>query len=266
VLTSARASRRVAAVLFAAAALACSGDGLPDWREEDGYRWRELEVHGGESGYVPVDPERAGIAYRNEMDADLIVENEILANGSGVALGDVDGDGRPDVFLPGIAGASALYRNLGDWRFEDVTAAAGLDLAGRPARGAAFADVDGDADLDLLVTLHAEPDRLYLNDGAGRFTRAREAGFETARAGHTLALADTDADGDLDLYVTNYKDRWARDLFPPSELTFERLFEAVRDSFVVRDAYREHFRAERTGAGWRRRELAQPDGPTGPPR
>ena len=258
-LTSARASRRVAAVLFAAAALACSGDGLPDWREEDGYRWRELEVHGGESGYVPVDPERAGIAYRNEMDADLIVENEILANGSGVALGDVDGDSRPDVFLPGIAGASALYRNLGDWRFEDVTAAAGLDLAGRPARGAAFADVDGDADLDLLVTLHAEPDRLYLNDGAGRFTRAREAGFETARAGHSLALADTDADGDLDLYVTNYKDRWARDLFPPSELTFERLFEAVRDSFVVRDAYREHFRAERTGEGWRRRELAQPD-------
>ena len=250
---------RAGALFLAIACVSCGPDALPGWNEEDGFRWRELPVSGGEAGYVRVDPVEAGIAYRNDMDADLTVENEILANGSGVALGDLDGDGWLDVFLPGIAGGSALYRNLGDWRFEDVTGSSGLDLAGSAARGAVFADVDGDADLDLLVTLHAEPDRLYLNDGNGRLELAPQSGFETARAGHSLALADTDGDGDLDLYITNYKDRWARDLFPPAELGFENLFEAIGDSFVVRAPYRDHFRAQRTEEGWRRRELAQPD-------
>jgi len=254
-----RALARLAVLSLALPGLSCASDRPAEWHEGEDVRWRELRVRGGEPGFSPVDPAAAGIAYRNEMASELIVDNEILANGSGVALGDVDGDGRVDLFLPGIAGTSALYRNLGGWRFEDVTDADGLgDLAGHPARGAALADVDGDGDLDLLVTLHAEPDRLYLNDGAGVFGRM-EAGFETRRAGHSLALADADGDGDLDLYVTNYKDHWARDLFPPSELTFDRLFRAVGDSFLVRPEYADQFRVQRTEEGWRRQELAQPD-------
>src|SRR5437879_5089757 len=77
--------------------------------------------------------------------------NRVLENGSGVAIGDFDGDGRPDIFLCSLEGRNALYRNLGDWRFEDVTLKAGIDATNYVCRGAVFADVNGDGWLDLLI-------------------------------------------------------------------------------------------------------------------
>ena len=97
---------------------------------------------------------------------------ELMAGGGAVA--DYDDDGWLDLFVARIGAPDILYRNLGDGTFIDVAAEAGLDFAGS-SNAAAWADVDGDADLDLLVTtLRHEPSRLYINDGSGRFTEEAE--------------------------------------------------------------------------------------------
>lgn len=143
--------------------------------------------------------------------------------GAGAAWIDFDGDGWLDLYLvqsgpfpPGdgeaAAAADRLFRNLGpdaagEVRF--VAADAGR-LANGYGQGVVAADVDGDRDVDLLVS-HYGPTVLLRNDGAGRFAsaeslrpRAAVAGSEEFPWGSSMALADGDGDGDLDLYVSRY--------------------------------------------------------------
>ena len=135
---------------------------------------------------------------------------ELMAGGGAVA--DYDDDGLLDLFVARIGAPDVLYRNLGDGTFVDVAVEAGLDFAGS-SNGAAWADVDGDADLDLLVTtLRHEPSRLYINNGSGRFTE--EAGqrgvamafAESDECNSTFGgtFADYDRDGDLDLHLSQW--------------------------------------------------------------
>jgi len=152
--------------------------------------------------------ERAGLRFRhfpgprgNRLPEDM---------GSGVAAGDVDGDGWPDLFFvnnapSGVAGARcALYRNRGDGTFEDVTDAsgAGLEVLGM---GAAFLDADGDGDLDLFVSAYGTC-HLLANDGSGRFTDESGAAGLAAHEGFWtgIGVADYDRDGALDVYVCGY--------------------------------------------------------------
>jgi tetratricopeptide (TPR) repeat protein len=153
--------------------------------------------------------------------------------GFGVAVGDVDNDGHPDLFVTRW-GAYALYRNRGDGTFEDATAAWGLDGGRDWPTSAAFADLDNDGDLDLYVAhylrwktdppklctdpkrpgyvvcapngLPALPDRVFRNDG-GRFADVtEESGVGRAdREGRGLGVlaADLDADGRVDVFVAN---------------------------------------------------------------
>ena len=127
--------------IIALLALAGCGrdEASPDWHQETGYRWRELAVSGARPGFTPMGA-RTGIRFENTVSDSLLLANRILAQGGGVALGDVDGDGLTDVFLARTEGSNALYRNLGQWRFEDITATAGVGAAERHSSGAAFAD------------------------------------------------------------------------------------------------------------------------------
>ncbi len=127
------------------------------------------------------------------------------ALGSGVAVGDVNGDGREDLFFPdagGSAPASELYLNQGAMKFQK--AGAGAPVIGAPALSAAFGDLDSDGDLDLVVAL---VDRVtaWLNDGKGSFQDVGEAaGLSSHPASGLLAglsLADVDHDGDLDIFA-----------------------------------------------------------------
>ncbi|MCP4410515.1 MAG: VCBS repeat-containing protein, partial [Gammaproteobacteria bacterium] len=137
--------------------------------------------------------------------------------GSGLAWGDYDGDGDPDLFFVNFQGAikaplgnnamtvgrSALYRNEGAGHFIDITEIAGL---AQPSfgLGAAWGDYDNDGDLDLYITNYG-PNTLYRNNGDGTFTDVAEAaGVGDDRFSAGCVWGDYDNDGHIDLYVTNY--------------------------------------------------------------
>ena len=126
-------------------------------------------------------------------------------HGTAVAAADVDGDGRTDLYFVNQAGPNALYRNLGDGRFEDITATAGVAVGDRACVGASFADIDGDGDPDLYVTSVRAGNLLFRNDGDGRFTDITAAAGVGGSGQHASGAVffDADGDGDLDLFVTS---------------------------------------------------------------
>ena len=204
------------------------------WHEDNGYRWRILSVRSrGGPGFTEQSPSRTGIRFTNSVTLDSALWNRHLAQGGGVALGDVDGDGLPDIYLTSNQGSNALFRNLGDFHFEDITARAGVALAGRHSTGAVLADVDGDGVLDLLVSTLGGGVAAFWNDGHGVFTeRTVESGLAAHTGSMTMTLTDVDGDGHLDLYVANYKTRSAMDVYSPQERAFDQ---------VIRDVGHHHF-------------------------
>ena len=78
------------------------------WHTETGYRWRELSVVKGTPGFTRLDAGATGITFANSVSDSALRGNRVLGQGAGVALGDVDGDGLPDVFLARTEGCSAL--------------------------------------------------------------------------------------------------------------------------------------------------------------
>lgn len=177
-----------------------------EWHEQNGARWKSLLVSPSAPGFNLLGSGLTGLRFTNVLDNRISITNRNLLSGSGVALGDVDGDGRCDVYLCALTGGNRLYRNLGAWKFEDITASSGTECPGQFSTGATFADVDGDGDLDLFVNSFGGGTRLFLNDGAGRFKEGTEAAGLASRSGATsLTLADFDMDGDLDVYVCHFR-------------------------------------------------------------
>ena len=177
-----------------------------EWSAEGGHRWAKLADPGNSNpGFTLMPPKQTGVQFTNTLSTAILIGNKNLLNGSGVALGDYDGDGLCDIYLCRLDGDNALYLNLGGWRFKDVTAASGIACPSQFSTGAVFADVDGDHDLDLLVTAMGQPNRLFRNNGDSTFADATAtAGIGTRYGSNSIALADIDNDGDLDLYIVNY--------------------------------------------------------------
>jgi hypothetical protein len=199
------------------AALANAGE----WRESPGYRCAPLNLPPtGKPGFALMPAPTTGILFSNELPDSLSLTKHVYQNGSGVAAGDIDGDGKCDLYFCAINGTNRLYRNLGNWHFQDITEQAGVGCAGLHSSGAALADLDGDGDLDLIVNTAGNGTLIFLNDGAGHFTRAPFT-LNPSRAGESLALADTDGDGYLDLYVVNYRLSALMDLLNPGMFTFK---------------------------------------------
>ena len=219
------------------ALVACRSDPSPGlWHEQSYYRWRELASPGrGTPGFTSLPAAATGIGFSNAVSDSAAGRNRHLMNGSGIAVGDVNGDGWPDLYFGRIEGPNALYLNLGGWKFREAAREAGVALGDRPSTGAALADVNGDGSLDLIVTSMGGRNTLFLNDGAGRFTDATApSGFlPEGRGSTTVTLADVDGNGSLDLYVANYKARTMLDSLPPAERAFDRIVGKVGGRYQV---------------------------------
>ncbi|PYJ02983.1 MAG: hypothetical protein DME25_14115, partial [Verrucomicrobia bacterium] len=186
--------------------LSCQAAAALAWSDAPGFR--SLEVHpgtGGKPGFTLMQPAATGVWFTNSLLGDAYATNAVAHNGAGVAIGDVDGDGWQDIYLCNLQGPNRLYRNLGDWHFQEMDPGEAACL-GQLSTGATFADVDGDGDLDLLVNGIPAGTRLFLNDGKGRWTESKDSGLSRTASATSLALADIDGDGDLDLYCTHYID------------------------------------------------------------
>jgi len=183
------------------------------WQNANGFRWAALPVEqGGRNGFIVMPADKTGLSFTNLLDDERSITNRNLLSGSGVALGDVDGDGRCDVYFCRLDGDNVLYRNLGNWTFEDITKSAGVACPGVDAMGACLADIDGDGDLDLLVNGLGTGTRIFQNDGKGQFKEITDtAGVRSATGSTSLTLADIDGDGDLDLYVANFRPTTVKD-------------------------------------------------------
>jgi hypothetical protein len=181
------------------------------WEPIAGGRSTALKVDAqGKAGFTLMRPDATRVLFKNSLAGDRHLTNQILLNGSGVAAGDVDGDGWCDLYFCRLGGKNALFRNLGGWRFEEATDGSGASCAGLDSTGAALADLDGDGDLDLVVNTVGAGTRLFSNNGKGHFSEA-PVPLNPRRCGTSLALADLDGDGDLDVYVANYRAVTIRD-------------------------------------------------------
>src|SRR6266850_2167012 len=114
------------------------------------------------------------LSARAETASRCCRANKILPSGSGVAAGDVDGDGWCDLYFCGLKSGNHLFRNLGNWKFEDITQQAGVGCTNLDATGAALVDIDGDGALDLVVNSVGGGTHVFLNDGKVHFTESTE--------------------------------------------------------------------------------------------
>ena len=135
------------------------------------------------------------------------------SGGSGIALFDYDGDGLLDIYVVNayelsdtrekIPHRNALFKNLGGWKFQDVSKQAGVDAAAW-GNGVCVGDFDDDGKLDIYVT-NFGPNFLFHNNGDGTFTEvAAKAGVQAGGWSTGCTFFDADGDGDLDLYVARY--------------------------------------------------------------
>lgn len=173
----------------------------------------------GATVFTEMPASKTHIDFRNDIKEDEdynVLTYEYIYNGGGVAVGDVNNDGLPDLYFTANMGPDKLYLNKGNFQFEDVTELAGV--AGRPKwkTGAVMADVNGDGLLDIYVcysgpgTDAERTNELYINNGVKNgvpsFTESAKAYGLDAPGTYTTTVAffDMDNDGDLDMFMVNH--------------------------------------------------------------
>jgi len=159
-------------------------------------------------------PAQTGIDFTNqivETDENNITTNINTYNGGGLAVGDFNNDGLPDVYFVCSNGKNRLYQNLGGLQFRDVTETAGVGSEDGFETAATAVDVNGDGWLDIYVCRggveknDTRRNRLFINNQNLTFTeRAKEYGLDDMSACTGAAFLDYDLDGDLDCYLLNY--------------------------------------------------------------
>lgn len=170
--------------------------------------------------FTTLSPAETGIDFVNVADSKEALLANIYAQ-SGLASGDIDNDGDMDFYILGVESDNVLYRNDGDFHFTDITLESGEDLKcpNVVSAGAVFFDLEADGDLDLWVAVRNDGNRLFINDGNGKFSdEALERGAIFGRATISAAIFDIENDGDLDMYICNNRDFRATDFMSEKQI------------------------------------------------
>jgi enediyne biosynthesis protein E4 len=160
-----------------------------------------------------LDNKAAGIEFENTLTFDRkfnIYTYRNFYNGGGVAIGDINNDGLPDVYLTANMGKNQLFLNKGNLQFENVTEKAGVGGTKAWSTGVCMADVNADGWLDIYVCNSGDlegdnkSNELFINQKDGTFKEMAEA-YRLADQGYSThsAFFDFDKDGDLDMYLLN---------------------------------------------------------------
>jgi len=150
----------------------------------------------------------------NETENLNVLAYEYFYNGGGVAVGDLNNDGLPDIFFTGNMKPNKLYLNLGNMKFKDITSDACKGMEGRDGgwkTGVTMADVNSDGLLDIYVCYSGKVNddmrrnQLFINQGNLKFLeKAKEYGLDDDSYSTQAAFFDYDNDGDLDMFLLNH--------------------------------------------------------------
>jgi hypothetical protein len=184
--------------------------------------------------------DNTGISFINEIessDENNVFKYRNFYNGGGVATGDLNNDGLPEVFFTANSGDNKLYLNKGNFQFEDITAKAGLNNQGRWSTGIVFVDMNADGWLDIYVCnagnmLKPElrKNQLYINNKNLTFTE-QAAAYGLDNDGYTThaSFFDYDLDGDLDCFMVNNSP------MPVNTFNFANMRDLPADEWDVKD-------------------------------
>ena len=160
-----------------------------------------------------IPPERTQIDFQNTLGYDYdfnVYRYRNFYNGGGVALGDINGNGRLDVFFTGNQTPNRLYLNEGGFRFSDISHDAGITGNRAWSTGVSMVDINGDGWLDIYVCNSGivegddKRNELFINQGDASFLElAADYGLDDAGLSTHATFLDYDRDGDLDLYLVN---------------------------------------------------------------
>jgi hypothetical protein len=226
---------------------------LADTIDAEGNSTVHCNATPGRVGYCPPDAfqAEADVLYRNNGDGtftDVSVPSgitSVLGKGLGLAIADLDDDGKLDVFVANDQTPNFLFHNLGGMRFEEVAVRYGVAYSEsgqlRSGMGVAAGDYDGDGRIDLLVTnFYEEGDTLYRNVGPGDFqvttALARLTAPSRGSLGFGAGFFDADNDGRLDLFVANGHLNDVRPLGMPYHMPPHLFQNNGRSGFVDRAA------------------------------
>ncbi len=195
--------------------------------------------------------EASKIRFQNRIvdDAGRSYKAAHYDHGNGIAIADVDGDGYHDIYFSNQVGSNQLWRNRGDGTFQDITRKSGVAVREPIGVSASFADIDNDGDPDLYVTTVREGNRMFENNGSGRFKDiTQRSGLGHKGHSSSAVFFDYDRDGMLDLFLTNVGE-YTRDKVRTvvNDVTTRHL-EAGEFKFhdAYEDAFGGHLKPERT--------------------
>jgi hypothetical protein len=187
-----------------------------------------------------IPPEASGVNFINKI-TDEKASNVFLYrnyyNGGGVAIGDINNDGLPDIYLTSNLEKNKLYLNLGNFKFKDITASSGTGGEHAWSTGAVMADINGDGLLDIYVCNagNAKGDNrkneLFINNGDLTFSeKAEEYGIADDGLTTHAVFFDYDGDGDLDLFILN------NSFIPANSLEFSNMRDVRSENWNVPEA------------------------------
>jgi len=178
--------------------------------------------------FSQIDNSESGITFTNQLDQTENLNTYTFRNfynGAGVGIGDINNDGLMDVYFCGNTENNSLYLNLGDFKFKDITKAAGVACPNTWSTGVSMIDVNGDGLLDIYVCKSGQlgsenrHNELFINNGDLSFREsAAEFGLDITGLSVHATFFDYDRDGDLDCYLLNNSFKSIETFMPEKDL------------------------------------------------